>query len=238
MPQWKVEEHNHFEADTLLTALVNELTLLFKDRYYFSIFTPDTDVVIIACTYLSLHPGICIDVCLMTSKGTRILSVPQFVEGLGCNTRALLGAYVLTGCDHIGSFAGISKARCFQEFLNITEAPIIEALSSLGNSERLEHESIENITKFVMILYCSKRKEDMVRSSTMKSIGDLRVFFYSKYQHEGDQLPPTQNALNFKIKRANYVCMMWKRNMNNLTFQVPPISHEHGWDKENGKLSL
>ena len=43
---WSVTKYNHFEADTLITCVIEELRKL-ENSNHFRIVTPDTDVVIL-----------------------------------------------------------------------------------------------------------------------------------------------------------------------------------------------
>ena len=69
------------------------------------------------------------------------------------HSRALLGAYTMTGCDHIGTFSGLTKARCFNVFLGLdakADEKILDALSSLGTKISLDSAHIQSLTRFVV----------------------------------------------------------------------------------------
>ena len=89
----------------------------------------------------------------------------------------------------------------------------IQALSSLGASEELSQETIEGLTTYVIKIYCSKWKETKNRYKDQSDIGQLRVRWdiYSKQRIDGDLLPPTPDALKFKLLRSNFIALVWKR---------------------------
>ena len=244
---WNIMSHSHFEADTLITCTIDEIVRLPKievglNDYWFQIISPDTDVVILSCNFLALFDcDLHIDFKLITSKEPHLFSVNSIVSALGHNkSMGLLGVYVLTGCDHVGSFNTITKARCLKVFQNLDEsndADIISALKSIGHAQTLTDSQVAALSRFVLILYCSKRKDDKVRFSSIYDIGALRWEFYSKHQSEADQLPPTPSALKFHLLRSNFVALMWNRASACFSPNIPTIGPEYGWNIENGQLT-
>ena len=120
IPGWRIHQHNHFEADTLLLCVANELLTLEKASS-FKVVSPDTDVLILSVYFFvtSMFPFDMIFE-LTTNRGSRIMSVNRIAEGLGKEkSNALLGFYVMTGCDQIGSFNGITKKRSFKTFMEL-----------------------------------------------------------------------------------------------------------------------
>ena len=53
-----------------------------------------------------------------------------------------MGFYVLTGCDHIGSFNGITKKKLPDQVLSI------QALSHLGATQELSPETIKGLPTY------------------------------------------------------------------------------------------
>ena len=136
----------------------------------------------------------------------------------------------MTRCDHVGTFLGITKARCTKVFLEAKDQQILDALDDLGNSVILSEDIVKNLTRFVISIYCSRRKNDQDRFFNVTYIETLRWEFFSKYQSELDQLPPTANALKHHFMRSNYVAHMYKESITNFMRAIPIIGQgeEHG----------
>ena len=115
-----------------------------------------------------------------------------------CET--LLGFHALTGCDQTGKFYGHSKLSCWQTFLSFPSFPPFHQNLGvdLGNQEK------DSLVIYVMDLYCKGRP------STIKNLGELRWFLFSKYQTESIRLPPTMKAFEQAIQRAHFTTLQWK----------------------------
>ena len=223
--EWTKTEHSHYEADTLLICCLNEAHRLFPSCW-FEVATPDTDVLVLLIYYLAQLPSaLTIWLRMMSNKGSRLISVNEIYIKLGQErAEAILGAYVSTGCDHIGRFNGITKARCFNVFMELSpNGSPLRALSSLGNTETLSPRVVSGLTAFVIQLHCSKRKDDGARFGHIDDIGKLRWEMYSKHQTEGENLPPTPSALNFHLLRSNYVCFLLKNSSLNFHQRYLPL---------------
>ena len=48
------------------------------------------------------------------------------------------------------------------------------------------------------------------RPNTIRNLGELRWFFYPKYQTESIRLPPTMKAFKQAIQRAQFTTVQWK----------------------------
>ena len=141
----------------------------------------------------------------------------------------------MTGCDHIGSINGITKQRSFNTYMQLTgHSWSVRALSRLGNSEHISAIDIEGLTEYVIKIYCSKMKDDETRYTEISDIEQLRWELYSKHQVDGDLLLPTPAALKFKLRRVNYISLVWKRQIAAFVATIPTIEENHGWNIENG----
>ena len=181
----------------ILLCSIRELVQLNK-ALSFKIVSLDTDVLVLSVDYLVNSPyPVEIEFELITSRGCRTLSVNTIVEELGEEkSKALLGSFVMTGCDHIGSINGITKQRSFNTYMQLTgHSWSVRALSRLGNSEHISAIDIEGLTEYVIKIYCSKMKDDETRYTEISDIEQLRWELYSKHQVNGDLLLPTPTAL-------------------------------------------
>ena len=121
IPGWEISTHNHFEADTLILCCIKEILEL-QTATSFKVVSPDTDVLVLSVHFLAsynIQTPILFE--LTTSSGNRVMSVNVIVGQLWIEkANALLGFHVLTGCDHIGSFRGVTKDRSFKTFLQLS----------------------------------------------------------------------------------------------------------------------
>lgn len=224
-----------------MACVIEELVNMGKSKS-FKVLTPDTDVVFLIINYLaaSCREDVTIDVTIMTSKGNRKIRINKVVSCLGrSKAMALLGSYVCTGCDHIGRFGSISKARAFKVFSELDEHTrniVLGSLQSLGTSTVLSETHIINISRYVILMYCNRRTEDK-RFENVADVGSLRWEFYSKYQTESSDLPPTPAALKQHLIRSNYVALMWKRGCIDFNQNVPTPGPDFAWSIDTSKLS-
>ena len=140
-----------------------------------------------------------------------------------------MGFHVLTGCDQIGRFSGKSKSSWWREFLKCNEDALI-ALAKLGDEEVLPSLStLDNIERFVVAVYGEKKKSEYI-----ETLAQLRWYFFSKFQSDAAQLPPTMSALKYKIFRSHFVCMVLKRA--HLPIQNLPSPEGYGWELNGNSL--
>lgn len=251
IPGWDVFEHCHYEADTLLICCINKLVTMTSDMNSmiessckFEIISPDTDVLILAINFLQQSRA---DMNInfkmttsskMTNEGPSVISVNYIVSNIGkIRSGALLGTFILTGCDHIGCFNGITKERCFKTVRNMDcskDSDLLDTLVSFGSTLSLSGTEMGTLTKFVMKLYLSKRKGDAMRYSEVDDIGRLRWQMFSKRQTETESLPPTPGALEHHLRRSNYVSFMLKKLSTEFMPSIPApatiANQDHGWE--------
>ena len=147
----------------MIVCVAGEIARLNQSNSEFSvkILSPDTDVLMLAINYCVMCvPGCRIIFELLCGKNRRELSVDAIVNKLGEHkAKGLLGAYVCTGCDQIGKFNSITKARALAVFLDCPMI-IVNGLSQLGDELSVVSEGTLNaVTRYVNLLY-AKRKED------------------------------------------------------------------------------
>ena len=113
---WSKVTHSQVEADALIISIVRELADILSDQSpKIKILSPDTDVLILALYLVSIGSSSNIEFELLNSTARRIIPVTPLVPKLGeKKARALLAAYILTGCDQIGKFSTVTKDRAFK----------------------------------------------------------------------------------------------------------------------------
>ena len=180
------------EADTLIISIVRELADILSDQSpKIKILSPDTDVLILALYLVSIGCSSNIEFELLNSTARRIIPVTPLVPKLGeKKARALLAAYILTGCDQIGKFSTVTKDRAFKVFLALP-SDVIDRLAEMGDAFQTDGEIIKAVSRYVMLLY-ARRQDDRAEIHKMANIGVLRWRLYSKHQKETESLPQHQ----------------------------------------------
>ena len=237
LPGWTQNNHDHDEADTLIICVSREIARLSsaEDQLSIRILSPDTDVLMLLIHYAvhSVESNITFE--LLSGKTRRELDVRAIVNKIGEDkAKGLLGAYVVTGCDQIGKSNSITKARAFTVFID-SSGMITNGLSQLGHVvSEVSEEVSDAVTLYVNLLY-AKKKEDRDAVNRFKDSGELRWHLFVKNQQESDLLPPTPSALKFHIKRANYICGVWKSLSLNFNPELEAPT-DNGWEERDGKL--
>ena len=207
-----------------------------RQNFLVKILSPDTDVLMLAINSAVYSSRCYLVFELLSGKARRELDVGTIVRKLGeQKAKGLLGAYVCTGCDQIGKFNSVTKARALAVFM---ECPlsIADGLSQLGQDMGEVRDDASNaVTRYVNLLY-AKRKEDRDVVPKLKDTGEFRWHLFSKNQQESDLLPPTPDALKFHIQRVNYICGLW-RSLS-MDFNPELLSPaDNGWEEKEGRLA-
>ena len=232
---WTHKKHDHEEADTLIICIIREVVKVLKKTLKIKIVSPDADVLVLAIRLVAEVSNVNMLFELLCSKSKRLLDVNFLVNYLGqSKSLGLVCAYVYTGCDQIGKFNSISKARALNTYLDCP-AHLIDDLQNLGDSfDGISDNTTKALHQYTMLLY-TKKKEDRDVISKFNDIGDLRWHRFSKHQQETHTLPPTPDALKFHIQRANYICATWKLSIRKFS-PVLCDAKERGWELKDGKL--
>ena len=110
--------------------------------------------------------------------------------------------------------------------LKKAERSVLDACSSLGNTDTIQYDIYMTLERFVCQLY--------IPSTQLRTIGEVRWLLFSKKQHVDEQLPPTKAALHQMTRRANLVALVWK-SCDNPNPSIPsPILH--GWQQDGDRL--
>jgi len=115
----------------------------------------------------------------------------------------LVSFHAVTGCDTCSSFTGHGKKTCWKVF---KEQPLL--LRGIGRDG-----DIADIEKFVCTLYGTPDKE---------SVDAARVHLFGKAKQNLELLPPTKDALELHVKRANYQAKIWlKADIEQIVVEQP-----------------
>ena len=183
--------------------------------------SPDTDVEVLALFYQARIPAKLILVS-GTQRKQRIIDIQQLAGEWGqevCN--ALPGLHAFTGSDSTSAFSGKGKKISLDL---IAKGVGVEACQTLGNDFQVTSELYDACEQFTLHMY----------GSTSTNVNEARYTLFCSKSHQSQQLPPTRDALNKHIQRANYQAALWKRAL--LSDESVPSPDGHGWQSVDGEL--
>ena len=233
---------NHLEADTRI--LLHARYIADNSQLPPSITVPasDSDIFILLLYHarrLKLT-GIWMDVGLSSDNSRRSINISAISQKLGSDIcDALPGFHAFTGCDYTASFMRKGKGRPYQHM--VEEKTYISVFQSLGNTPEVSDEDIKTLESFVCRMY-GKRKETQVNTARylifrkIFSPHDMTKPLESLKSSEPSCLPPCKKVLLEKIKRSNYVTMMWKNAIAATPIDMEP--QDHGWTLSDDKQTL
>lgn len=151
---------DHEEADTRLILHSEHATARGQSSV---IWSPDTDVAMIALGTVASEPTKCVLFATGTGNKRRVLNLTAMSAHLGPTlSKGLIGLHALTGCDSTSSFYGKGKATCFKTFLSDEQSHHV--LQDLGVTFIPSTDQLTAVERFVCRLY----------GSTTNSINETR----------------------------------------------------------------
>ena len=159
----------------------------------------------------------------------RLIDVSHLGNILGLNVcKALPGLHAFTGCDYTSAFAGQGKLRAMK--LMLKEACYQELFAILGAQWKLTEETFQGLEQFTCRLYATR--------VNVTSVNKLRYHIFSAKRGDLNScsLPPSQDPLKQHCLRANYVCAIWHRSLEQAPAIPSPVGHGWKTDADN-KLS-
>ena len=132
-----------------------------------------------------------------SGKDVRSIDVKNTYGSIGSKlSKALLGYHAFSGSDFTFKFNGKSKLTTWRNF-NSSSDDVLDAFSQLGSPDSsILNETTAKLQIYVMNLYCEKRP------SSIKTIGELRWYMFTKRQLESEKHPPTESAIRKKGMRS------------------------------------
>ena len=208
---------NHEEADTKI--IIHALEAI--DAGYGNIIVKcrDTDVLLLLLHFT--RDKIC-HVWMMsgTSKEQECFPVHAINEALApAVVENVLGFHAITGCDTVSSFAGHGKKSCWNVYLQHPEL-----LHGVGRDGALS-----DVEEFVCMLY----KSPHCSSGVDKARHDM----FQKGMKALEMLPPTSDALELHMSRANYQAKVWLQ-ANKADVVVADPEETGGWQATDGRLDV
>ena len=185
-------EGNHEEAETRVV-----LHCIHSNAQTIVVSARDTDILIL----LLAHFSKCTCLQLWLKAGT--LKKPKYVpihtirDQLGLSDQVyqtMLAFHAITGCDTVSYLSGHSKKSAWGVF---TEHHHL--LKDLGKYPTLSKEVTEDAEKFICHIY----------KSSSQNCDKARVKLFTKCRAP-DSMPPSSDAAQFHIQRANYQSLVWR----------------------------
>ena len=187
----------------------------------------DTDVEVLALYYQQKIDGRLLVVRGLRSKNTlRVIDVKSMASKWGpdvCNS--LLGVHALTGCDSISSFYGKGKQAAFA--LLVDDLEKFKLMSRVGDTIPMSDDAFEVCQQFTIGLYGMKG---------VTVINQARYQLFCRKCPQSHQLPPTRDALQNHVRRANY--QAWIRKQALLQDPEVPVPEGNGWSGTGEQLSI
>ena len=232
----------HQEADTLLAFHSKQVEGDILVR------ASDTDVPIILISMVGRHLAeeiavkygrIIVDYGIGDSR--RLVDISAISTKLESHQKgsseALPGLHSFTGSDYTAAFFGKGKDKALELMLDSPQ--YTHAFKNLGQGGQADMKTIE---QFLCLLYGRKLKD----KSNINSIRSSKLLAMTTCKKTGDKwkhiqkvncclLPPCRIVLKEKIRRSQFVAMLWTRaDSSNPLENLSPL--DYGWVREEEKL--
>ena len=134
-----------------------------------------------------------------TSRRSRIVSIRRVCDKLGREICEILPSlHAITGCDSVSAFC--TKGKKALDIVQMNPA-LRQTLGSLGERIPARQDDLNKLEQFVCALY---------NDHMCQSVNELRYKLFCKSKRlQSHQLPPTKDALENHLRRANYRSFLW-----------------------------
>ena len=117
-------------------------------------------------------------------------------------SKSLLGLHALTGCDSVSAF----KRRGKKSALNL-----VTAEPAIGNG--LQHVGEDFVVTPNVHDVCEAFVCQLYNSRELNDVNKVRYNMFTSKAAISDQMPPTEDALQLHVARANYQAGIWRREL-------------------------
>ena len=157
-------------------------------------------------------------------KDVRIIDVKNAYKSIGSKrAKAVFGYHNFSGSDFTCTFNGKSNLKTWRHFNSSSDA-VLDAFSQLGSSDlSILDDTTAKMETYFMNLFCEKRP------SSIKTIGELCWYMFTKHQLESEKLLPTKSAIRKKVMRSHYVANIWIQAEKSHMDYLNPI--DYGWPR-------
>lgn len=207
---------NHEEADTRVI-----LHCIHSVAEHIVVSARDTDIAILLLAHFNKMQCETLWLKAGTSKKPKYIPIHEIRKTLALEQSVLdtiPAFHAITGCDTVSFLLGHSKKTSWDVFLGHHKL-----LEPLGKSEALSEEGARMSEAFICRIF----------KVPYDSCDKGRVHLFCKCKPP-EALPPTSDAVQFHIQRANYQTFLWKQA--NVPVPVMPSPTSSGWKNCDGKL--
>ena len=153
----------------------------------------DTDVLVLA---LGFRDKLSPELWLSTGSSSKHPFIPVHSISLDDTTaKNIIAFHAMTGCDTVSQFAGKGKKTAWKVFQEMPDSLRLLGASTVSPEATLEAE------RFVCRLY--------MKTAECTSVNEARQRIFMQGKKSLEALPPTKDALDKHIQRANYQCFVW-----------------------------
>ena len=131
----------------------------------------------------------------------------------------LPGYHALTGCDTTSSFLYYAKSRTWETYLNHPQL-----LDNVGRDD----DNMTGAEQYVLNLY---------KSPQSSNLNMARLDIFNKGKTELERLPPTQDAFQLHLARANYQANVWYQATTAMMIRSKP-EDTVGWSMTEDQKKL
>jgi hypothetical protein len=205
---------DHEEADTRL--ILHSCEAINSGYKRLLVICQDTDVMLLLVHFTALKD---VEVWMIsgTAKNRKCFPIHSVSAKLSTPVRDnLLSFHALTGCDTTSSFSGYGKKSCWNTFYN---QPLL--VKGIGRDGELSP-----IEQFVCKLY---------GTPDIQTVDHARIQLFGKAKKGLEMLPPTRDALELHVARANHQAKIWLQADQEHIHVSSPID-TLGWKTEFGCL--
>ena len=232
----------HEEADTRIIWHMKHACTYVNDPRI-SVRSSDTDVFIILLYHvrnLTTDGQVWMDVGLSANNTRRFIDISLLSSSLGSQLCCSLPAlHAFSGSDYTASFMRKGKLKPL-EIMRKSQT-YLEAFGQLGNSEEMSDETTANIEAFVCAMY---------GKYNYQKVNEARCALFLQHNKptnvnqplekikssDPSLLPPCKVVLAQKIKRCNYVAMVWKHADCAVPTNAEPCGN--GWQLTHGEYNM
>jgi hypothetical protein len=211
------------EADT---RLVLHAIALSRDHQRIIIRCDDTDVLVLLLYYSSMG-SLANEVYMHAGHSgkfvtkERFIPVHQISTKLGSVCKSLPAAHALSGCDTTSSLYKLGKKTAYSALTKNAEA--LQSLEAFDDVPKF----LDAARRFVLFMHGKKTKN-------LNSLNDLRFMLATTTDKPATMLPPTEDAFEQHVLRAQYQVAVWCQSHIAKPADMEPVGH--GWHVNEGEL--
>ena len=210
-------QSDHEEADTRIILHALDAIANGYDRVL--VHCQDTDVLLLMIHFLGHYNA---EVWMMsgTSRQKKYYPINKISQKLSQTVvENILGFHALTGCDSTSSFTGFGNKTCWKLYLQ--HPHLLGGVGRDGPPAETE--------EFVSRLYAN--------TEPVVGLNKLRLMMFQKGQKALEMLPPTKDAFDLHLARANFQAKIWlQANLPKMNSVSPCVTG--GWKNKPSGIEI